>query len=232
MLRAYVDESYCDDWFFMVAALAYSQEQVRNLERSFAALLRSESERLAIPTPSEVHGYDLFQGVDMWGDVRLFERLAISAKIINLMAEADIRFVVRGIDRAAQRRRYPEAYSPYPMILTHVAREVDRLAGERKTYAEITCDEYHQHDRHRAMLDRHRTLGTPGYRRSTLPNIRGDLTFLPSHESALIQAADIVAYLRHRIALRPSPPYKEKRARGHLWAKVEAMLLHEYCWVP
>ncbi|WP_436701844.1 DUF3800 domain-containing protein [Nocardioides sp. BYT-33-1] len=179
-----------------------------------------------------MHGYDLFQGVDMWGMVKLHERLAIAAKIIDLMAASEIRFIIRGIDRGAQRRRYPDAYAPYPMILTHLAREVDKVAGEMSETARITCDEYHQHDRHRAMLDRHRTLGTPGYQRTKLPNISGDLAFLPSHESALIQAADIVAYLRHRIALRPSPPYKEKRARDHLWRKVEAMSLQDYCWIP
>lgn len=232
MLLAYVDESYCDDWFFMVAALAHDARQARDLESAFKSLLSSESERLAIPAPAEVHGYDLFQGVDPWGDAPLFERLAIAAKIIDLMAQADIRFIIRGIDRAAQRRRYPEAYAPYPMMLTHLAREVDHFAGSRQTTARMTCDEYHEHDRHRAMMDRHRTLGAPGYRKTKLPNIEGDLRFMPSHESALIQAADIVAYLRHRIASRPSPPPKERRARARLWRKIEGMLIHDYCWIP
>jgi hypothetical protein len=232
VLEAFVDESYSDDFFFMAAAITHTPRQLSELQTAFSRLLREESERLAIPCPTEVHGHELFQGARMWGDTRLHERLAIAAKVIDLMEAANIKFVIRGIDRAAQRARYPEAYSPYPLVLTHTARQLDRIAGEVQSLIRITCDEIHEHDRHRAMIDRHRTLGTPGYRRSKLPNLDGDLTFVASHESALIQAADLVAYLRHRRATKPNPSGRERRARDHLWTKVDRMLLHDFCWQP
>lgn len=232
MLQAFLDESYSDDYFFMAAALAHAPRQLIELEAAFAQLLREESERLAIPCPSEVHGHELFQGARMWGGARLHERLAIAAKVIDLMEAAGIKFVIRGIDRAAQRAKYSTVYAPYPMVLTHTAKELDRIAGDVQSLIRITCDEIHEHDRHRAMIDRHRVLGTPGYRRSMLPNVDGELAFVASHESALIQAADLIAYLRHRMATRPNPPRAERRARDHLWSKVDRMLLHDYCWKP
>lgn len=232
MLLAFVDESYCDDWFFMVAALAHSQRQADRLDRMFGNLLRTESERLAIPRAAEVHGYDLFQGAGPWGAVKLHERIAIAAKIINLMAEADIRFVIRGLDRVAQQQKYRDPYPPYPMILTHITRAINDIAGERKTKARVVCDEIHQHDRHRAMIERYRDRGTPGYAKSKLERIDGQLTFVESHASSLIQAADLVAYLRHRIASRPDVGYQERRARNHLWGKIERLTVHDYCWRP
>lgn len=232
MIRAFVDESYSEDWFFMAAAITTEPRQLSGLQSSFAQLLRSESERLAIPCPPEVHGYELFQGRDMWGDVRVHERMAIAAKVIDLMESAGIQFIVRGIDRGAQRRRYRTAFHPYPMVLTHIAQQVDEFASDRGEKARIVCDEYEEHDRHRAMLNRHRISGAPTYKGSKLPNIDGELQFVRSHDSALIQAADIVAYLRHRIACNPRPAYRERRTRDHLWSKVDRMLIHDYCWRP
>lgn len=232
VLHAFVDESYTKDWFFIAAAIARDERQIASLERDFRSLLREESERLAIPCPTEVHGFEIFQGASMWGDTGIHERIEVAAKVLQVVADHDIRFIVRGIDRAAQRKKYPEAYEPYPMILTHVMREVDRQARLRGTEARIVCDEIDQHDRHRAMLERHRTKGTPGYNSSQLGALVGTLEFVRSDESAMVQAADIVAYLRHRQAFKPNPARPERRARARLNRIIESKIDHDYCWEP
>lgn len=232
MLHAFVDESYTDDWFFMAAAIASNQRQIVQLEHDFRELLREESERLLIPCPTEVHGYELFQGSSIWGGAPLHERLSIAGKVLSIVAENDVRFIVRGIDRAAQRRRYPQAYEPYPMILTHVMREVDRYAKARRTEATLICDEIEQHDRHRSMLERHRVRGTPGYNTTTLSAVVGSLEFVKSETSAMVQAADIVAYLRHRMASVPEPIRAQRRSREKLWSIISGQVEHDFIWVP
>lgn len=121
-----------------------------------------------------------------------------------------MQIIIRGIDRAAQRRRYPEAYEPHPMILTHILREVDSLLASSEPGVGLLRPDP-QARLSRAMLERHRTAGTPGYKRTTLSEHEGQLEFVRSIDSPLIQAAGIVAYLRHRRAPEPNPTRSERR---------------------
>lgn len=159
MLLAYVDESYCDDRSHMAAALAWHPSQAAFLYDRLQATIAWESQRLGISLPDEVHGYELFQGRGAWEGVSLQERLLVAYRVPGAVRAAGVAFIIRRIDRAAQRRRYPGAYEPYPMILTYVMREVDRLALSRETEATITYDEIHQRDRHRGMRERGRFPG-------------------------------------------------------------------------
>lgn len=232
VLRAYLDESYSDDWFFMAAAISRTKLQERRLEVQFRALLRDEAERLAMPTPTEIHGQELFQGSGPWVDVGLHERLAVAGRVLQIVRDHDVRFVIRGIDRAAQRRKYPVALAPYSLVLTRQMKALNQYAGERKEEIEVTCDEIDKHDRHRAALERHRRQGTPGYVSSKLGNVFGELNFVKSTDSAMIQAADVVAYLRHRHVVKVNPTRSERRAREGLTRIVGDKVDHDYCWKP
>ncbi|KQY58364.1 hypothetical protein ASD11_01470 [Aeromicrobium sp. Root495] len=232
MLRAFVDESYCDEWFYMVAAVADDETC-----RSMTAALNDLVADLAfgfddIEPGAELHGYEIFQGAGPWGGVDLSTRLSVAGRVLQVVAEHDVAFIIRGIDRVAQAKKYNDAYEPYPLVLTHIFQEIDKHAGVIGERAHVTCDEIHQHDRHRAMLDRQRMTGTPTYNPSKLQRIVDRLEFISSDQSRMIQAADIVAYLKHRAVSRPNARRPERRARQRLWNIIDSQVAHDYCWEP
>ena len=232
VLEAYVDESYCEDWFFMAAAVSTDMAQVASLDFAIQGLLREVFEPRGLPHPEEIHGHEIMQGKGPWVAVPLAERLSVMGRVLQELRRHDVRFIIRGLDRVAQRRRYRDVFEPYPMILTHVLRTANAYASEGDQRIRLVCDEIDQHDRHRAMLERHRHQGTPGYQRTTLEQVYGQLTFQSSIKSPMIQAADVVAYLRHRIAAKPAPDRRELRARRSLWRIVEPLIDHDYVWKP
>lgn len=232
VLHAFVDESYGEDWFFMVAAIGDDQ-QVATLDNNMPWLVIEAAEYFQMPAvPNELHGYELLQGVGPWRDVPLPQRLELAARALEVARECGVRFIMRGLDRQAQQRKYREVYEPYGVVLTHLAKEVNSFAHARSTPVHIICDEIHHDDRHRAMIERHRRQGTPGYSVSKLQSVIGSLEFVASSSSGMIQIADLVAYLRHRMATRPNPPRPERRSRDRLWRIIQAQVEQDYIWVP
>ncbi|WP_243061109.1 DUF3800 domain-containing protein [Nocardioides sp. SR21] len=232
MLHAYVDESYTDDWFFMAAAIG-DDKQVATFNNNMPWLVIEAAEYLGLPTvPNELHGYELLQGAGPWSSASVQARIDLAAQALELARECDIKFILRGLDRKAQRQKYNEVYEPYGVVLTQLAKDVNAFARARSTPVDIVCDEIHHDDRHRAMIERWRRNGTPGYTVSKLQSVVGSLEFVASDSSGMIQVADLVAYLRHRIATRPDPPRAERRARDRLWRIIEGQIDQNYVWVP
>ncbi|KQX72333.1 hypothetical protein ASD10_15140 [Aeromicrobium sp. Root472D3] len=232
VLKAFVDESYCDDWFYMVAAVA-DDETVAAMTADLNDLTADLSYGFDVDARAEIHGYDLMQGRSIWKGVELPLRISVAARALTVIADHDVKFLIRGLDRTAQRAKYRKTvYPPYPMVLTHIMQEVDRYAAALGQKAVITCDEIHEHDRHRAMLEDHRAKGTPTYRASHLRNVAGELQFVTSESERMVQAADLVAYLKHRIISKPNATGKEARTRRQLWSIVNSKVESDYCWVP
>jgi len=232
VLHAYIDESYCDDWFYMVAAIG-NDSQMNALERRLDEVADYVARGTDVGETLEFHGYELFQGAGPWKAMpRVPDRLAVAARLFRAIESSGVEFVVRGLDRTAQRARYREVFEPYPLVLTHIIRQINRTAQERAEQVRITCDEIHHNDRHRAMLEQHRQTGTPGYDRSTLGHVVDALEFVSSEDSRMVQAADLLAYLVHRIASKPDVTRAERRARAHLRGIVSHRVIHEFCWVP
>lgn len=232
MLHAYVDESYSDDWFFMAAAIG-SESQVATFENNLQWLVIETAEYHQLdPYPNELHGYELMQGIGAWREVPLPERVDLAAATLKFARDCGIEFIVRGLDREAQRRKYQTAYEPYPLVLTQLIKEVNAFAHQRGMPVSIVCDEIHHDDRHRAMLERHRREGTPGYSASKLQSVLGALEFVASSSSQMVQLADLVAYLKHRATSRPTPGRAEQRTRKRLWELVEGQVAQDYIWIP
>lgn len=232
MLYAYLDESVSEDWFFLTASILPSRPARIAFEMDLGVLVEKECARLGIPCAAELHGHELFQGRGAWAGVPLHDRLAVAGRALRLASEHEVKFLIRGLDRAAQRRRYAVPFEPYGLTLTHAVRALHHYANDCGEQVSITCDEYHHHDRHRAQLDRHRTFGAPGFDNTPLAQVAGELTFVPSHDSGMIQIADLVCYLRHRQANRPNPDRRERRARRQLWANVQRHVVRDFIWVP
>ena len=232
VLSAFIDESYCSDWFYMVAAIANSTEQIAEFEASLRDVVNDACADLWMPPVPEIHGYELLQAAGPWVGVGLQARLRVAGRVLAVVRDSGLNFIVRGMDLQAQARRYPQPYDPYPLVLTHLFRELDKHAKNRGEVIRLTCDEIHHHSRHRAMLERHRKHGTPGYSVSNLNQVAEKLQFVDSRSSGMIQAADVVAYLKHRIVSKPNAPRPERRSRDRLWRMIEPQILQDYCWVP
>lgn len=231
VLLAFADESYSDAWFFMAAAVA-DAHAVSLLEWQLPSLVAEHADRLGIDRPQELHGYDLLSGLKEWKGVPVPERMAVGIACLKLFVDCGLRFVIAGLDREAQHRKYKDPYPPYPLVLNRTFRALDELAERESTTVKVWCDEIGQHDRHRAALEKCKTTGSPGYRLKTLRHIAGDLEHVASWESAMIQAADLVAYIRHRTQLNPAPPRLEARVRRQMINIISPAVVSNYLWIP
>lgn len=96
----------------------------------------------------------------------------------------------------------------------------------------VIADEIHEHDRRRNDLRNYKDYGTPGYLSSQLLRIVDTIHFAPSHHSRLIQAADRVAFLRHRRTAHIETDDRAARANQRLWSKIDQLVEVDRTWRP
>ncbi|HWB34916.1 MAG TPA: DUF3800 domain-containing protein, partial [Rugosimonospora sp.] len=198
MLLAYLDESYTDEWFTMLALL---------LDGPAAVALSDELERVATTaakaydlTPAvELHGHEIFHGVGAWKGVPVRARVGVFDDVIEVVAAQDVLLIARAMDVLGQRIRYAAPASPYSMVLRHMLERIDECVTKLGEHALVIADEVDGEARHRADLSMYREVGTAGYRRRRLSRIVDTLHFAPSRASRLVQAADVLAFLYRRV---------------------------------
>lgn len=232
MLLAYVDESFNKKYFYMAALIA-TPEQVRDLTQELDAYVRSlASKHDALAPQEELHGYEVFHGKGAWRHLFPRQRVQVFREAFNLIADGGVRIVIRGLDVPAQRARYPHPFPAYSVVLTKILEKVQSVAKSDDTLALVICDEYHEDDRHRRLLANYREWQTPTSTPMKLDRIIDTIHFTPSHESRMIQATDMIAFitLRRRAVSNPDP--REATAIKDLWATIGDQILVHYVWVP
>lgn len=72
-----------------------------------------------------------------------------------------------------------------------------------------------------------------GYRSRQLTRIVDTIHFAPSKASRMVQAADLVAFLHHRIKSRADTDPRAKRANESLWERIaDKVSGYSGCWRP
>ncbi len=232
MLLAYVDESFNKKYFYIVALIA-TPEQVRDLTVALDTYVRSlAAKHDTLATRQELHGYEVFHGKDAWSGLFPRQRVQVFHEVFKLIADSGVRIVMRGLDVPAQEAKYANPFPPYTVVLTKILEKVQSVARADDKLALVICDEYHEDDRHRRLLANYREWRTPTSTPMKLDRIIDTIHFTPSHESRMIQATDMVAFVTMRRAAVLNPDPREAAAIKDLWDTIRDQILVHYVWVP
>lgn len=232
VLLTYLDESYSKDRYF-IAGLAVNHEDVRSLENALNAVVTRAAKDLCVCGPrAELHGHPLFHGQGDWEDAKPRQRIAIYNWAFEAIAQHNVRIFLRGVNSKRLRERYVHPEDPHDVCLRHLLERVNEFAAKTDQAALIIADELHGHDRRRRALRDFKEYGTPGYLSSKLPRIVDTIHFAPSHHSRLIQAADLVAFLHHRLQTCAEDDTRASKANETLWKQIERQIEHVWTWQP
>ncbi|MGD7790286.1 DUF3800 domain-containing protein [Propionibacteriaceae bacterium Y1700] len=232
MLLAYVDESFNKKYFYMVALIA-TPEQVRDLTVALDGHVRSlAAKHDTLATRQELHGYEVFHGKDAWSGLFPRQRVQVFREAFKIIADSGVRIVMRGLDVPAQEAKYANPFPPYTVVLTKILEKVQSVAKGDDKLALVICDEYHEDDRHRRLLTNYRDWQTPTSTSMKLDRIIDTIHFTPSHESRMIQATDMIAFVTLRRAAVSNPDPREAAAITDLWDAIHDQILVHYVWVP
>jgi hypothetical protein len=203
MLLCYVDETTYGS-FHGFAAVLVDEYATKRLTASLNGIVHQASVDYGIPRTTEIHAYPMFHGRDAWRAVGNRARVALFDKIVDAIVSEDVTILLRSVDQVKLERRqasqnYPVAFPPEQVCFQHILQRVQKIAADRETHCLIIADNRSDRDRHREHFATYQTEGTPGvYMHTTLDRLLDTVHFAPSHQSRMLQAADVLAFIYGR----------------------------------
>jgi hypothetical protein len=239
MILAATDESSCKDCHYVGAILCPETEE-RSLTAALDEVVRQAKDSYpALGDDVELHGYDLVSGKGDWQPLKteLRARIGVYDKAIQAIADHDVAIILRGVDVPRLNKRYGDwADDPHLVTTQHMLEKIDIYAKAREERVLVLADEPGQvgHQlRLRADLSTYRQRPTPGYLARKLTCIVDTIYFAPSSASRLLQAADLVVYMHHKIVTSgPTTDERAVRANHATWARIQHRVHHSHCWYP
>lgn len=96
----------------------------------------------------------------------------------------------------------------------------------------ILADEHHSAPGARRSLRDFKIDRVPGYTRGKIRRIADTIYFGPSHESRLLQAADVATYFLNRHHTIAEKDIRGQRAVDRIVEQLRVIIVHEYIWCP
>ncbi|GMA29231.1 DUF3800 domain-containing protein [Arenivirga flava] len=236
MLITYVDESERGRQIYFIGALTVDTAAAVAIEESLDGIVMEASGAWPALSPeAELHGRDVFQGEADWAGVPPRLRANVCVQAIEAIAASGARFVIRGTDRPALLRKYPEPHPIHELTLSHALGRVNGLLLDRESALERTlviADEHHAAEDSRRRFKQIRRLSGDGYSQEPLTQLIDTVYFGPSHHSRLLQASDMATFFSNRIlTMQESDPRS-----ASTMSTIDSLLLRftdqRYIWVP
>ena len=235
MRLIYVDESARGDRYYFFGALIVDAEAVRTIERGLNEVAGLVSAHVPTFDPSrEFHAVDMFHGRRGWTTVPLAWRVKACELAAKVLARSSASYVFRGVDLTALHARYRRPHPPHLLTLAHTLAEVQRQLRRHDDDALglVLADEHHAATRARRSLRDFKAAAAPGYTTDALRSIGDTIYFGPSHESRLLQAADIATYFVNRSRTIEERDPRARRSVAKIVANVRSITTSEYVWRP
>jgi hypothetical protein len=201
MLLAYADESYTKSRYWIAAVLC-PEDVVFPLTMALDAVVEKAAKAYGTRTGAELHGHPLFQGQDDWASLltKPRARIGIYNDAFDAIAGFDVEIIIRGVDILGLKTRYKQsAEHPHAVVLERLLERIDDRAKQRDQLALLIADQVDGADEYRRHLWFFQRFMTAGYRARQITRVVDTIHFAPSTASRLVQAADLVAYLKMRI---------------------------------
>lgn len=236
MRLIYLDESARDDRFYFFGALIVDAVAVCEIEKGINEVAALIARHVAgFDRSSEFHAVDMFHGEGVWDRVPVAWRVKACDLAAKIIARSSAKFVFRGVDTQAQRDRYYDPFPAHLLTLAHTLQEIDKrlafLDAQDQTGL-VLADEHHTAPGARRSFRNFKLESVPGYTTRPVTRIADTIYFGPSHESRLLQAADLATYFINRDRTVETRDDRSKRAIAKIVANIRSITVHEYVWSP
>ncbi|QNN54601.1 DUF3800 domain-containing protein [Nocardioides mesophilus] len=225
VLLCYVDESNHGD-FHGFAALLADEHATKALTDDLNRIMSQASVDFGIPRTTEFHAHPMFHGKDEWSNVGARARVGLFFKVVNAITSADVTMILRSVDnrllKARQARENYRVHFPAEQVcFQHILQRANRVAKRQDTYALMIADNRSDRERHRERFATYQTSGTPGvYMHTTLERLLDTVHFAPSHQSRMLQAADMLAFIYRRRMTVFEQDIRSEQAMAKLWGRI------------
>lgn len=236
MLLAYVDESHNKSIYWLVG-LVCPEHTITSLTNALDTVARKAAEAyVGVRERAELHGHDVFHGKGDWSALEKMPRARIGVynAAFGAIADHDVDILLRGVNTERLRHRYGYSRHPHDVTLEHLLERLDENAALRHDGQPmlVIADEIDRSDIHRGNLWRFQRGATSGYRSRQLTHIVDTMHFVPSDASRLVQAADLIVFLKRRRHADLDTDPRATRANERLWQRIQPRIVHEHCWRP
>jgi hypothetical protein len=211
VLLAFVDESF-NKSLFCLSALVVDEAAVVALTAELDSVIAPIV--AAYGDVKELHGHEIFHAAAGWHDVPLRLRMNVYVRAMRAIGRSGAAAVFSDLPWAGAGDTSP----PHEQALQRLLGSLQTLAVERDERILVLADEVHSAERHRTNFRFYQ--GPAG----GLDRILDTLYFGPSHHSRLLQASDLLTYMRlRRLTVAESDPRAE-RVNDTIWASVEGIV--------
>lgn len=225
MLLCFVDESNHGDFHGFAAVIA-DEHATKSLTATLNRIMRQASVDYGIPSTTELHAHPMFHGKEAWSRVGERARVGLFFKVVSAIMAEDVMVLLRSVSESRlvarqDSQNYPVRFPPEQVCFQHILQRADRVASDKGTHALIIADNRSDRERHRERFATYQTQGTPGvYMHTTLDRLLDTVHFAPSHQSRMLQAADMLAFIyrRHQTVTESDP--RAADAMDKLWRLV------------
>jgi hypothetical protein len=229
MLLAYLDESFSQGYYFM-GGLILPPKLVPPIERIMNHLVQDVIIDHSFPSDFilELHGSQIWNGKGPWKNIGERYRFAVMIHAIEKICEHDVEIVFQGIDNKSHERKYQYPIPPRDLALKYLLEVIDRNIEKKETHGVVILDQTsdtRENSRQRKLFNEFQSLSTGGRFSRKLEFIVDTLHFVPSAESRLIQAIDLITYIHFRKNVTRHPEKTEGIVLEHIWNLIEKKLI-------
>lgn len=235
VLLCYVDESV-QHHFHGFAGVMADEFATRSLTARLNKIMAQASVDFGIPATTELHAHPLFHGKQDWAQVPTRARVGVFIKTIDAVVSEDVTLLLRWVHEERLRVRqarenYRVNFPPEQVCFQHLLQRANKVAETQDTHALVIADNRADRERHRERFATYQTEGTPGvYMHTTLDRLLDTIHFAPSHQSRMLQAADMTAFVYRRFhTVRESDP-RAAAIMGELYQAILEKSFGEGSW--
>jgi hypothetical protein len=234
LLDAYFDESYVENGNYYVGALVVDPVQSRFIKTQLDSLAEYLSNTHGVSNACEFHGHALFQLKDEW---QLLQGKRNTAKavyksVLKSIAGSGGLLFFHGIDTVLQKKTYPKIFDPHIVAMQCVLEAIQGYAEKHDVRINVIADQVkdqHDHDR---RIKQFQSIGTIGYKRTTLDRINLPFLWADSKQHRNLQAIDMCVFMHRRKFAHKETNELSRKAVVELRNVIEPAVQHQGLWTP
>lgn len=148
----------------------------------------------------ECKGSDLFRGEGPCSAMGPADRIELYRQLVELVPAHGADVLWHGIDKRRLAGRYPQPMHPHKLAFLFFVEAVERLLRARREFGLLVSDEEKSVEQQVIEdLPRYKEIGTAfGYHPIDLKRVVDNVHWVKSHNSRLLQLADVCTYLCQR----------------------------------
>lgn len=205
-ILAFLDETGTPGTYAVVG-LAFSRtEEVTKLAVGLESVRNYAIAAFGVDQDVEFHGHEIMNHKGGWAALKGKTRakIAIYSKAMAVIANCDLTYFIRGVDKNSVNRSYRRQVSFHELALQYQLESLNDFGKRSNRLVSCIADDLQSAAEHRLELVHYQSNGIPGYRSSRLEMIQPPIHFLDSRNSWGIQAVDLLAYAFQRAYWQPA----------------------------